>query len=679
MVKYPCRRCYVARWLPFLLMATLASAQTTRIVPWNDGDFTDASISTNAYHPEPIIFVHGIVSSRVKWEGVIYSNHWFEAYHYISNLVAAAKESNFPTNFPAIQGYTESELPSDFPAKEKNQWRDIEKPYLHTFNYGRHAKFGPGTNPAPVSVVQVSRQSHDPVEWNSWQPPTSDYLQNRTTLNDRIEAIRTAYKMPNQPRPNVILVGHSLGGLIICDYLMTKNQNLGSDPYVPVRRAVTIDSLLWGSPIANILANWDHISFGAGGPNFYLEFLKEVFVVYGVTSDPGLTVWIQNHGGSTKYFTVDLQDAIANGNIPPLSTGTNTLFNNSPFQHKLHTTPMPTTTEFISSGAREPGIPLLIKLALGKGALYRDVEVALKGDQVVPLNSMAGYNANGTPVFTNLSPVDIRGYTNGNPNWISTHGPAPDQIGIYPHLLDGVQYKTGSHPDGAGNWSGFQKQYTNSPVQTSSGKTFVHTDEPGIVDLKLLYNRSGGNPLLIPALNTWTTNSTGPQKSLTNATDFVGHQITASSGNNLRYVGATGAKNRTANPVCQSGTNYWVAAGNEYLPASLSLKITNNLAPVALVTNVSGLVGAIKMVTNCLAQLDGGGVPQYQNGYFESPSAIPVTASTNNFVAAQGYNVANLLTPQAERGFDAPVDSATLVAILKKINEAEALSTRVKS
>jgi hypothetical protein len=40
----------------------------------------------------------------------------------------------------------------------------------------------------------------------------------------------------------------------------------------------------------------------------------------------------------------------------------------------------------------------------------------------------------------------------------------------------------------------------------------------------------------------------------------------------------------------------------------------------------------------------------------------------------QAENLAGFLTPQAEHAFDAPVDSATLVAILQKINEAEALS-----
>jgi len=37
------------------------------VIPWNDGNLTDQSASTNAYHPEPIIFVHGITANRMNW------------------------------------------------------------------------------------------------------------------------------------------------------------------------------------------------------------------------------------------------------------------------------------------------------------------------------------------------------------------------------------------------------------------------------------------------------------------------------------------------------------------------------------------------------------------------------------------------------------------------------------
>jgi hypothetical protein len=321
------------------------------------------------------------------------------------------------------------------------------------------------------------------------------------------------------------------------------------------------------------------------------------------------------------------------------------------------------------------------RFLVGPTLRTNDLGAAFRGDGAVPLDSMAGYNHDGSPVFTNLAPVDIRGYehTNGNlnaTNWIADHGSSIHHFGIYQHLLDGIQYKTVGfvHPDGPGNWSGLQKEYTNSPIQNASGTTFTHTDEPGIADLKLLYLRTGQNALLISSLNTFSTNSTGPQKTVTNANDFVGHQIVASSGSNVRYIGVTGTKNRSQNPVATNGADYWVVSGNEYLPASLKLSFTNGVTPRTVATNTTMLSNPLQIVTNCLVQLDGSGAPQYQYGYFENSLGVSITASTNNFVAAQGYNLAALLTPQAERAFGAVVDSPTLVAILKKINEAEALS-----
>jgi hypothetical protein len=101
----------------------------------------------------------------------------------------------------------------------------------------------------------------------------------------------------------------------------------------------------------------------------------------------------------------------------------------------------------------------------------------------------------GVPVVSaqltkNVLTGEVLFHANNNAAWQTTHGPATEQMQIYPHLLDGVQYLTGLHPDGGTNWSGFQKQYASSP----NDGTFTHTDEPGIADLKLLYDRGGGNP-----------------------------------------------------------------------------------------------------------------------------------------------------------------------------------------
>ena len=68
---------------------------------------------------------------------------------------------------------------------------------------------------------------------------------------------------------------------------------------------------------------------------------------------------------------------------------------------------------------------------------------------------------------------------------------------------------------------------------------------------------------------------------------------------------------------------------------------------------------------------DGSG-PTNLYGYFASPASFVNTGK--NDVAVQGVNVAKMLTPQSQQGFDVVVDSATLVAILQKINQGEVLS-----
>jgi len=661
-----------------VLIAAQADSQIARVVPWNEGPLDDSSTSVQAYHPEPVLFVHGIAASRVRWEDVIahlHSGSWFQPYHFRSNQVAAAKES---TAAPQ-DDYTAQELSGNFPATEKNQWRDIERPYLHTFNYGRHAKRLPDRTTRPWTRVRPNRQTHDPLEWNAWAAPANDYLQGRVTLRDRLEnptdGIREAYRLPDQDSPNVLLISHSLGGMVVSEYLMTKHANLGADPYVPVRRSVAINSFFWGSPLANVLASFDDNWF-----NPYTDVLLENLLKAGsgIASLP-LAVWVENRKGvNWQAITVDLEDAVAKGNIPPIQT-THFLSRGGPFRERIRSTPFPVTTEFVTSGSRLVDPDLLqsgARVLLGRDTAYHDIKTVFEGDGLLPFNTMAGYNSNGTPALMNLAPVDIRGYLvdiKACPsaiNWFASHSDAPGKVGIYPHLLDGVQYVTGPRPERPGNWSGLQKQYPNSPVQTIADTTFVHTDEPGIADLRLLYQR-GGNPLLVPAVNTRLVTNGAWQTVFTNAADFAGRQIIGGSGGlPVTLLGTTGVKNRSQTPVGFDGTNYWVEAGNEYLPASLRLVIGAGDGPIPELTEPSP--DAESLVTHCLVWLTTNDVPQFQYGYFERAD-VPVEAG-RNYIAVQGQNLAGLLTPQAERAFDVPVDSATVVAILRKINEAEALS-----
>jgi pimeloyl-ACP methyl ester carboxylesterase len=679
-----------ARIVSFLIVSWTAlgtaNCQITRVVAFNDHNLTQQSSSTNAYHPEPIIFVHGITANRTNWTTVInnlYASNWFYPYHYIQPAVVEAYESYNP--------------PDNWDAEAKQQWTPIEQPYLHTFNYGRDQYRGPMMNALPLDTYTVpplastirlrhSRQSHDPVEWNSWQVPSNDYLNSRTTLAQRIDAIRTAYTIGTN-KPNVILVGHSLGGLVICDYLQRKNATLGTDPYVPVRRAVTIDSLLWGSPVANIVV-------GIGTHKYFNPYAWAATQLTSIISgfpDNSTYGWVENANGATRYLALDLQDAINEGNMPQIGVTTNLLFSNSPFQTKLHSTNMPLTTEFVASGAwspKDPSIhtPLInipMWFLLGRSNAYNDLKVAFSGDQLVPLNSMAGYNGNGTPVFANLSPVDIRGYMNNNSNWITNHGGAILQMPIYPHLLDGVQYISGWHPDGGTNWTGFQKQYAGSPVQTVSNVTLAHTDEPGINNLTVLFQRlyedrwgDPWNPMPAAVVNTWDFTGGIPQKIHTNMSDCVGYQIIAPKDESalVQPVVTVGVKNHSQNPVGVRGTNYWVMDGNEYLPANEVVGFQTGKAPNPVLTNGSQIAALPTKgtVTWCLVQLDSQGNPQYQYGLCTNGAGTQIQLSNHPFfIAAQGNNIAGLVSPQAERICNAPVDSGSVAEILLGINERQ--------
>ena len=150
----------------FLIVGVLAlgtaHGQTTHGLSWNDGNFDEFSPSINAYHPEPIILVHGTTASRARCMNVInylHGQNWFQAYHYRSDLFERAKESTVPPG----EDYADNEVPED----ERDQWRDIEQPYIHTWNYGRHAKRGPLPYLRPTIRPRVSRQSSDPIERDS--------------------------------------------------------------------------------------------------------------------------------------------------------------------------------------------------------------------------------------------------------------------------------------------------------------------------------------------------------------------------------------------------------------------------------------------------------------------------------------------------------------------------------
>ncbi len=205
----------------------------------------------------------------------------------------------------------------------------------------------------------------------------------------------------------------------------------------------------------------------------------------------------------------------------------------------------------------------------------------------------------------------------------------------------------------------------------------THSDEPGIGDVTLLCKRAQDNALVIPALNTWgltNDNVTGfdlPKKLYTAHTNLIGHQIIGDPLARLNVLALTGAKNRARIPFGIDGTNFWAVYGNEYLPASLQVRYAASSSPLDAITN--------PFQSDCFAanltMLDTNDAPQYQYGLFDrsfNSAAYRPQAPNSIYFAMEATNLAGFFTLQAERGFDVPVDSATVVNLLCGINEREA-------
>ncbi|HUI05470.1 MAG TPA: alpha/beta fold hydrolase [Verrucomicrobiae bacterium] len=198
-----------------------ALSQTSKVLEWR---LPPPQQDPRVYRPEPILFVHGINANDSGWQNAIDALH---------------------TSFGAYQA--PNTLPIDTSAQRATQYA-----FLHTFNYGDR----PG-------VSTRDRQSFDTIRWNAWAAdrdgwplpnPYKGTTQNapadgRQTLDERIAAIRVAYRASaGADSPNVILVAHSLGGLLSHYYLLNKPTDHG------VRRLVTIATPHLGSHVANWLS-----------------------------------------------------------------------------------------------------------------------------------------------------------------------------------------------------------------------------------------------------------------------------------------------------------------------------------------------------------------------------------------------------------------------------------------
>jgi pimeloyl-ACP methyl ester carboxylesterase len=242
-----------------LTLVISAYGQTSQVVPWQPS--TD-DVKKSVYHPEPMLFIHGINDNDATWGEVAIPSLKTVFSQYDLPVTASNNFIGARTNLNARQ-----------------------EAYLHTFNYGNYVK----------ATMPANAQAFDHIEWNTWEadmretaftniywrptntnrqsvfqtPPDPTFLQaapndNRMTLEARIngragnfQGIRDAYRAdPNDPtnKPKIVLVAHSMGGLL-SHYYLCKCTEASIDS--GVRRLVTLGSPHQGSGFANWVL-WDH-------------------------------------------------------------------------------------------------------------------------------------------------------------------------------------------------------------------------------------------------------------------------------------------------------------------------------------------------------------------------------------------------------------------------------------
>jgi hypothetical protein len=226
-----------------------ANAQQTLSIPWQPAT-NDLARRAQVYHPNPILFVHGINAKDEDW----------------GNDAIPALTSHFGVyDLP----FAATDLADPGSTNNLARYRSKQRNFLHTFNYG---------DPPPSGLLDVgdfNRQSYEHIRWNAWdvdmrnsvftnifartnssarltQPPNDE----RQTLDRRIFALREGYIAdpddPNAERPQIVLVSHSLGVLLSHYYLIR------SAPDTGVRRFISIAGANQGSHFANWMMWYSH-------------------------------------------------------------------------------------------------------------------------------------------------------------------------------------------------------------------------------------------------------------------------------------------------------------------------------------------------------------------------------------------------------------------------------------
>jgi len=193
-----------------IIGTTLASAQSSSIVPWQESQ-------RRAYEPMPIICVHGICSdSRDCWlQSVnVLSNNLSNSYYHRGSVPGAQQ----------MPGYSPSAA------------------YVETFDYGTYQN-------QTIINTYGHLQTFDDVMGNAYSGvfPSALAVGTPKTLKDRINDVRNAYKPGNRPKPPVVLLAHSMGGLL-AHYYLTQPEADGS-----VLRLATFGTPHYGSDRANLV------------------------------------------------------------------------------------------------------------------------------------------------------------------------------------------------------------------------------------------------------------------------------------------------------------------------------------------------------------------------------------------------------------------------------------------
>ena len=637
-----------------------AFGQQTRVYNWIPSE-EDVEARNRVYHPEPILFVHGINDDDRGWGEVV---------------------------IPSLRGeFAVYDLPDEAQRNfigNRLGFHARQEAYLHTFNYGDYVDRGPH-----------HAQSFEHIEWNvleedknnlifpiSWgniltnAPGASDQ---RMTLDRRIEQIRSAYAQDSSDPntwPNLVLVAHSMGGVLAHYYLIRRPTDHG------VRRLVTLATPHLGSNYANWLLSYKNTG-GSRMDTIRLFLMKQTFQEGFVPVRLGGQFLPQTKG----FFQYTRHGAVED--ISAIRTeGPAWLRHVNDLLQTFWNTPAP-KIEYVFNVFRKISVDKYIVARVA--ATERELSgVLIYGDGVVSQASAAGKMDKDSPSIWN-GDQNENGSHDIDPvifgTWYSrNHSDAAQDTNAVIQSLCGVAYRWipaamdeplrpplyfGSIPAYARTYNENQSFSKYLPLMDND---ICYTDEPGVADLKLLYVRESGNPLLIPTRDTWGVANEVPAKIHTNRADLGGCQIIrGSQANPVAVVATYGAKNRSETPIAfVNGSHYRVGDGNEYLPASLRAKIETDSRPIRDSGN-----GDFSYNTGqgCLTQLDADGNPRYQYALCWPWSTFSVVAS-QNFVAVQARNAAGLVTPQAERAFDVVTDSSTVVTILREINRLQELLCR---